>query len=89
MPYSRDCEACSVSVHLTPEEIKELFGKTVRVKSVKTVSEEEFTRRIEICKACEHFIYGTTCRQCGCVIQIKAKLTGAKCPNPYYDKWNG
>lgn len=87
MAYSNKCEACSVSVHLTPEEIEALFGKTVRVKNVKTVSEDEYTKRMNICMDCESLLYNTTCRHCGCIIQIKAKLENAVCPYPYQPKW--
>ena len=82
-----DCEACAVSVHLTEQEIEEMFGTAVRIKNIKTVSEEEYARRMAICKACDCLLYGTTCRHCGCVIQVKAKLTAAKCPFPYNPKW--
>lgn len=87
MAYTGDCEACAVSVHLTDAEIAAIFGNTVRVKQVKTVSEEEYSRRVAICKECDQLLYGTTCRHCGCLIQIKAKLSGARCPNPYAPKW--
>ena len=87
MELTGDCEACSVSVHLTEQEIEEIFGNTVRVKNVKTATEEEYARRMEICKSCDSLLYGTTCRHCGCVIQVKAKLATAKCPFPYQPKW--
>ena len=87
MPNNSACEACAVSVHLTEQEIEEMFGKAVRVKSVKTVSEEEYSRRMALCKSCDCLLYNTTCRHCGCIIQVKAKLASAKCPFPYNPKW--
>jgi hypothetical protein len=81
-----NCEACSVSVWLSPEEIENLFG-TFKVKKVKTVSEEKYRSRLSFCLACESLLYGTTCRFCGCIVQIKNKLEAAKCPLPYAPKW--
>ena len=87
MVYSNKCEACSVSVHLSQEEIDILFGKAIRVKNVKTANEEEYAKRINICMNCESLMYNTTCRHCGCIIQIKAKLEHSACPYPYQPKW--
>ena len=86
MAYNSECEGCEISVHLTAREIEDMFG-AARVKNVKTVSEREYTRRMDICGACECLLYGTTCRHCGCVVQVKAKLATAKCPFPYSPKW--
>ncbi|HHY81428.1 MAG TPA: hypothetical protein GX505_01975 [Clostridiales bacterium] len=87
MSNSNKCEACSVSVHLTQEEIDKLFGKMARVRDIKTVSEDEYKKRINICMNCESLLYNTTCRHCGCIVQIKAKLQNSACPYPYKPKW--
>lgn len=87
MELNSNCEGCAVSVHLSEEEIRELFGSTMKLKSVKTVSEDEHKRRMDICKSCDQLVYNTTCKQCGCIIHVKAKLAGARCPYPYNSKW--
>ncbi|NLE23847.1 MAG: hypothetical protein GX625_00665 [Clostridiaceae bacterium] len=87
MSHSSKCEACSVSVHLSQEEIDTLFGKTMKVKNIKTVNEDEYKKRIDICMSCESLLYDTTCRYCGCIVQIKAKLQNSTCPYPYEPKW--
>lgn len=87
MAYTSECEACGTSVHLSPEEIETLFGKTMQIKKVKTVSEEEYNRRMDLCRQCEALVYDTTCKHCGCIVQIKAKLEHARCPFPYHAKW--
>jgi hypothetical protein len=44
-------------------------------------TEEEATRRFDICKACPEIIELTsTCKQCGCFMYMKTKLQDAKCP---------
>ncbi len=44
-----------------------------------TVNDEEHSRRMAICAACEFFT-GVTCRKCGCVAKWKTKLATEKCP---------
>ena len=81
------CKGCSVSVRLSPEEIKKLFGETLRIRDVKTVSEEEYQRRLALCRSCDSLQYGTTCIHCGCIVEIRAKLAASHCPYPYDPKW--
>lgn len=81
------CKGCSASVRLSPEEIKKLFGETLRIRDVKTVSEEEYQRRLALCRSCDSLQYGTTCIHCGCIVEIRAKLAASHCPYPYDPKW--
>ncbi len=38
-------------------------------------------KRMEICKACPHFISLTTmCKECGCIMKAKTTLANAECP---------
>lgn len=87
MQENNECKGCSATVRLTQEEIQKIFGETVKVNSVKVVTEEVYGQRLEKCSQCQALDYGTTCRYCGCIIQIKAKLLAAKCPYPYNPKW--
>lgn len=88
MQEGENCIGCSSRrVEITEEEIKKIFSKTIKIKGVKLVSEETYRQRIEKCKSCEYLEFGTTCRQCGCIVEIKAKLEGASCPYPYNSKW--
>lgn len=81
------CKGCSTSVRLSPEEIRKLFGDTLRVKDIKVVSEEEYQKRLVHCQTCTSLQYGTTCKHCGCLVEIRAKLAASKCPYPYAPKW--
>lgn len=40
--------------------------------------------RMETCKSCPELTMFNRCRQCGCFMDVKTRLTGAKCP---LDKW--
>ncbi|MFY9569534.1 MAG: DUF6171 family protein [Acetivibrionales bacterium] len=81
------CKGCSGSVRLSPGEIRKLFGETLRIKDVKTVTEEEYQQRLALCKSCDSLQYGTTCIHCGCIVEIRAKLAASRCPYPYDPKW--
>jgi len=81
------CKGCTASVHMTEEEIASIFGQTMRIRNVKLVSEEEYARRMEACRACGAFQFGTTCRWCGCLMAVKAKLAAARCPAPEGSRW--
>jgi hypothetical protein len=82
-----DCKGCSASVRISPEEIASLFSPSFKVRELKLVTEEEYTNRINTCMACPALQYGTTCKYCGCLVHMKAKLKASKCPFPYTPKW--
>jgi hypothetical protein len=45
------------------------------------VSEEEISRRIAICEACEHFRHSDRrCSKCGCYSNFKTRLRSQECP---------
>lgn len=48
-----------------------------------TVSQEEYDRRLTICRSCpEYQPCGPRCRKCGCFLQVKARLESesGQCP---------
>lgn len=86
-PNIPPCKSCSATVHLTHEEITKLFGETLRVRDVKLTTEAEYARRMASCQSCDAFQFSTTCRWCGCLMAIRAKLTAAYCPDPQGSRW--
>lgn len=67
------------------QQYKENLGETrpwdLLNPNVEHVSEEEQTRRFAICKACPELIKLTSqCKKCGCIMNLKTKLTQAVCP---------
>jgi hypothetical protein len=44
-----------------------------------------YLQRIDACKSCPSLIkLVSVCRECGCVVPMKAAVPGASCPS---DKW--
>lgn len=41
-------------------------------------------QRYEICKSCTHLTILKTCKECGCIMPLKTKLSSSKCP---LSKW--
>ena len=87
MERINECKGCITNVHLSKEEVEKLFGDMIKVRNIKTVSEDVYTERLSICNNCSALEYGTTCKYCGCLIQIKAKMQNAICPYPFDPKW--
>ena len=46
-------------------------------------SKEESTRRLGVCKACDHLLDGM-CRACGCYVELRAAARAGHCPKK---KW--
>lgn len=58
-----------------------LKSRARNVRDTMVVSDEEKERRLVICRDCPHFRHKTTrCGQCGCFLNIKAKLAVVSCP---------
>jgi hypothetical protein len=58
----------------------DLFNKNIG--RVETIVAEQ---RLAICQTCPNFIKSTTqCKECGCIMKLKAKLPNASCP---INKW--
>ena len=86
MTAENDCKGCSASVRISEEEIEKIFS-SMKVKKVKLTSKKEYINRLNICQNCQFLDYNTTCRHCGCIVQIKAKIAKASCPAPENPKW--
>jgi hypothetical protein len=60
---------------------KELTDKFISIAKDITVSNEEYTDRINLCQNCDNYIRLThQCRECGCIMNVKARLSAASCP---------
>lgn len=67
------------------EQWKENLGETrpwdLLNPNTEYVDEDLAAKRFEICKACPKLIKMTgQCKECGCFMSVKTKLTKAECP---------
>lgn len=58
--------------------LKDLAKDTI-TGSVEFVDQETYKKRINICNICDYNNY-RTCTKCGCLVDLKTKLTKACCP---------
>ena len=84
-----ECKGCTASVHVSESQLAVMEQSTVT--SDQGMSEqavqELYKERLAICRTCDGFKYGTTCKYCGCLIPLKAKVASATCPYPFEPKW--
>jgi hypothetical protein len=81
------CKACLASTKVTDGDIQLAIDKLSRLKGMKFVEDSLYLSRLEKCDVCAYLEYGTTCLQCGCIVQIRAKLPDSTCPYPKDRKW--
>jgi hypothetical protein len=82
-----ECKGCRGTVRLSEQETKQIFGDAIKASNAELANEETYKTRLEKCNECSALQYGTTCKYCGCIVQVKAKLLNAKCPYPYEPRW--
>ena len=83
-----NCKGCSATVRVSSKEIDEMIAGIVNCKKFKITNPDEYLERLNICSECTSLEYGTTCMQCGCIVQIKAIIQKEKCPYPRNSKWS-
>jgi hypothetical protein len=69
-------------VRLVPGEIERILAEYLRGTSAELADDEIYVRRLAICGKCPDLQYGTTCRHCGCLVAVRAKLTAKNCAAP-------
>lgn len=79
------CKRCGLKTVLNEEEINKMVEQVKSIKGIKLADENVYNSRIEICGECDKLEYGSTCMACGCVMQVRARLSDGKCPQK---KWH-
>ena len=82
-----DCKGCSATVRVSPEEADAAFSRLRLPKGTPLATEAVYAHRIGVCMQCPEFEYGTTCRQCGCLVQVRGRLAADGCPHPGGSRW--
>ncbi|MCZ1266538.1 hypothetical protein SAMN04487896_6107 [Paenibacillus sp. ov031] len=81
------CKGCNDQYDVKISEAKMARLVELASRSRPVVEDAEYERRLSICSDCPGLQYGTTCRYCGCLVQVRAKLVESTCPFPYEPRW--
>ena len=81
------CKRCITRTVLTDADIEKMVREIRNMRSVTLADDETYKKRLDICKECEKFEYGSTCALCGCVMHARALLKNGRCPYPKAPKW--
>lgn len=78
-----NCKGCRVTVRLAPGEVERLTADYLRSHPLELLAADtDYDRRMSVCATCPDLRYGTTCRHCGCLVAVRAKLASKGCPAP-------
>jgi hypothetical protein len=84
----RPCRNCQPQVRLTKESLAKVLADYLREHdNEKVVDDETYVARLGVCMKCPDLLDGCTCRHCGCLVQVRAKIAGKSCPSPDKAKW--
>ncbi len=79
------CKRCLL-LETDPEGLFKKVSELISLipEDIKT-PEEEYGRRLEICKSCDGLQNGI-CKECGCFVELRAATRKNYCPSAYH-KW--
>lgn len=84
--HQEKCKGCMDSVHVSPAKLERLIEIASSGRDI--VSDNDYSARLQQCSDCTGLQYGTTCRYCGCLVAVRAKLRDSACPYPLAPRWN-
>lgn len=80
------CKGCdrSIKANVPPLEVARLLaGYLAANPTAAVVDDATYGDRMATCRACPDLTFaGTTCRHCGCLVAVRAKLADKPCPAP-------
>ena len=81
------CKACSTSVRIPRREVERILHEFLREHPQELVDDATCACRLAACDRCADLQYGTTCRHCGCLVVVRARLAAKHCPSPAAAAW--
>lgn len=87
MSGTENCKGCRESVSVSKEQIQKMLSELESSDSFELIEDSIYTNRLNKCSNCKYLEYGTTCTQCGCIVQIRARLAHETCPHPGASRW--
>ena len=81
------CKACGITVRLKPDDVARMVDDHLRASGGMRVDPAVRAHRLRLCLDCTDLDYGTTCRHCGCVVQVLTWIENKQCPRPGTPVW--
>lgn len=78
------CKRCGLKTTLSESDIQKMVTEVTSMKGIRLTDNDTYNARFGLCRECGSFLYGSTCNLCGCVMQVRARLSDGKCPKK---KW--
>lgn len=82
---NRFCRKCLLSEMNEDEYFVDLRQYINNIDNDKKVENDEYQRRLVICKNCDNLISGM-CGKCGCYVELRAVMKSGYCPDTQ-KKW--
>jgi len=82
-----ECEGCRATVRLRRRDVDRIIREYLRDHPGTLAAEAVYQERLASCRACADLEYGTTCRHCGCLVELRARLADKRCPRPGRPAW--
>lgn len=74
------CKGCERDIRVTEEQIQRMVDKLT--DAFDCVDDVQYQGRLHACLQCPALLESHTCQYCGCIVQVRAKLTERDCPHP-------
>jgi hypothetical protein len=82
-----NCKGCRASVRVLDEEIKHMLQEIEDSGNFELADMNLYEHRMKKCETCKYLQYNNTCAQCGCIVQIRARILKNSCPFPGKSNW--
>ena len=76
---TRICKKCLLREMDEAGFFQNMYDYIARIPADDKAPEEEYERRLSICKECEKLLSGM-CRMCGCYVEMRAAIALRDCP---------
>lgn len=80
------CKGCREEYKVTEAQIARILAAPM-FAAEHCVPEDIYQERLLACRSCPKLEDGTTCRVCGCIVPVVAKLKERGCPLPGGGRW--
>lgn len=81
-----ECKGCREEYKVTKAQIARILASPM-FASEHCVPDAIYEERLRACRSCPKLENGTTCRVCGCIVPVVAKLKERTCPMPGGGRW--